>query len=198
MQNLRKSLCAALALTLLTACDPPRGSKDNPVGTPALLAYAAPGTQIVLENKVNDIVGRTRITAGEARGPRGAYVGEDGKPGGFYPGCWGCGGDRIIDEEAYRRLWPLEKGKRAVFERISPNGDKARVAITVAGNERITTPAGTFDTWILVGRVEHLTGPVYSAQVRAWWAPGPGWVVRARGGDSNGSAFSSEVVEFIR
>lgn len=184
-------------LLVLAACDAPLGSKDNPVGTPALLAYAAPGTRIVLENKVGDAVARTRITAGPPAGARGTYTGEDGAEGSFYPGCWACGGDMVIDEDAYRALWPLEKGKRTAFLRTAPDGAKARVVITVAGKESVTTPAGTFETWLLDGRLEHLSGPAYSAQVRSWWAPGPGWVIRARGGDSNGNAVASEVVEIV-
>lgn len=188
-------LCATVLL--LAACDPPRGSKTNPVATASLLAYAAPGTQIFLKNDVNGQSSTVQITAGQAKGARGAYIGADGRAGGFYPGCWGCGGDMVIDEDAYRALWPLESGKRTVFLRTAPNGDKARLVITVAGTERITTEAGTFDTFILDGRLENLSGASYSAQVRAWWAPGPGWVVRARGGDSQGNTLSSEVTKFV-
>ena len=69
--------------------------------------------------------------------------------------------------------------------------------VSVVGTEQITTPAGDFETWLLDGRMEQVTGPPLSAQVRAWWAPGPGWVVRAEGGDSRGNTLSSEVVEII-
>ncbi len=188
---------AILSLALLAACAAPLGSDRNPVGNQVLLAYAPEGTRITLENKVNGEVSRTNITAAKASGPRGAYTDANGKSGGFYPGCWGCGGSMTIDEEAYRTLWPLEKGKRVVFLRTAPDGQRARIVITVAGSERITTPAGSFDTYILDGRLENIGGPTYSAQVRAWWAPGRGWVVRAKGGDSSGNSLSSEVVEFI-
>ena len=103
----------------------------------------------------------------------------------------------VIEEAKYAALWPLETGKEAAFLRTAPDGNKARVVIKVAGTQTIETPAGTFDTYLLDGRIEHLTGPRYSAQVRAWWAPGPGWVVRAEGGDSQGSTLSSQVVEII-
>lgn len=186
-----------LGLTGLAACDPPLGSQNNPVGTATLLAYAAPGTEIEIENTINGDVSRSVITAATPVGARGAYLDQDGTPGDYYPGCWDCGGDSVIDEEAYRKLWPLAIGNRAVFTRTRPNGETARVVIAVTESGQITTPAGTFDTWILQGRVEHLTGPAYSAQIRAWWAPGPGWVVRARGGDSAGNAFATEVVRFV-
>ena len=172
-------------------------ARKTPSRTQGLLAYAAPGTRIFLQNDVNGQASTTQITAGQSTGARGAYVGADGRTGGFYPGCWGCGGEMMIDEAAYRALWPLEKGKRTVFLRTAPNGEKARIVITVAGSERLTTPAGTFDTFILDGRLETLDGARYSAQVRAWWAPGSGWVVRARGGDSRGNTLSSEVTKFV-
>ncbi len=185
-----------LPVLLIAACAPVPGSDDDPVGNDVLLAYARPGTVIELENKVNGETSRTRITAGQSRGPRGAYSDQSGKAGGFYPGCWGCGGEMVIDEASYAALWPLEKGKRVAFLRTAPDGKKSRMVITVAGTERITTPAGTFDTWILDGRLESVDGPTYSAQVRAWWAPGPGWVIRAKGGDSLGNTLASEVVAF--
>ena len=188
---------SALVLALgLAACDPPLGGPENPVGSSTLLAYAPPGTEIVLESTINNEISRSRLTAGDHRPPRGAYLAEDGSQRNFYPACWGCG-DKQIDEAAYGTLWPLETGKFASFLRIAATGETARVIVRVAGKERLATPAGTFDTWILEGRVESETGPAYSAQVRAWWAPGPGWVVRARGGDSEGNAFSTEVLEFV-
>lgn len=194
---MRRLLILPLVL-MLAACDAPLGSPENPVGNDVLLAYAPEGTRIVLENRVNGEVTRQTITAGRPRGPRGAYTDASGRTGGFYPGCWGCGGDTVIDEAAYAALWPLAKGNRVAFLRTEADGKRARMVITVAGTETITTPAGTFETYILDGRLENVDGTPYSAQVRAWWAPGPGWVIRARGGDSLGNALSSEVVEFIR
>jgi hypothetical protein len=99
-----------------------------------------------------------------------------------------------IDEARYAELWPLAPGKQVSFLRTAPDGQQARVLIRVAGRETVETPAGTFDAWLLDGRVENVTGPRHSAQVRAWWAPDPGWVVRAEGGDSLGNALSSQAV----
>ena len=187
-----------LPLLLIAACAPVGGTDTSPVGNQTLLAYARPGTGITLENKVNGETTTTRITAGQARGPRGAYTDASGKAGGFYPGCWGCGGNMVIEEASYAALWPLEQGKRVAFLRTAPDGKRSRMVITVVGTERITTSAGSFETWVLDGRLESLDGAKYSAQVRAWWAPAPGWVVRAKGGDSLGNTLASEVVKFDR
>jgi hypothetical protein len=100
-----------------------------------------------------------------------------------------------IEIDKYSQLWPLETGKNVAFLRTAPDGQKARVIIRVSGTQEIETAAGKFDTYILDGRIEHLTGPRYSAQVRAWWAQDPGWVVKAEGGDSQGSTLSSEVAK---
>ena len=196
---LRTLLLAPLSLLMLAGCiDRPQGLDTSGRGDPARLTYAAPGTRIVLVNQANGQSSQTNITAGQPAGLRGAYTRDDGAAGGFYPGCWGCGGAMQIEEDKYAQLWPLETGKAVSFLRTAPDGNKARVVIRVAGSETIDTPAGTFETYLLDGRIEHLTGARYSAQVRAWWAPGPGWVVKAEGGDSQGSTLSSQVIEFIR
>lgn len=195
---MRISALFLIAPLLLAACAEQRTGLDRSGrGDPAQLTYAAPGTRIVLTNVVDGTTSETRITAGQPNGSRGTYTRDDGATGGFYPGCWGCGGEMQIEEGIYSSLWPLETGKSVSFLRTSPNGDKARVLIKVAGIETIETPAGSFETYMLDGRTEHLTGARYSAQVRAWWAPGPGWVVRAEGGDSRGSTLSSTVIEII-
>ena len=115
------------------------------------------------------------------------------RPGRFYPGCWGCGDPNRIEADRYAALWPLETGKQVSFLRTEPDGSQDRVVISVAGIERIETPAGGFDTYLLRGRITSVTGPQWSAQVDAWWAPDPGWVVRASGRDSDGRELSSEV-----
>lgn len=188
----------AIGLLGLGACDQQRGGLDRSGrGDPARLSYAEQGTGIRLVNTANGKTSETIITAGQSSGLRGAYTGANGQTGGFYPGCWGCGGQMQIEEDKYGALWPLETGKQVTFLRTAPDGQQARVVIRVAGLDEIETEAGRFEAYMLDGRIEHITGPRYSAQVRAWWAPGPGWVVKAEGGDSQGSTLSSEVAEFI-
>jgi hypothetical protein len=194
----RCSGLAAVALAaLLAACGVPALAPDGPAPARAPLVYAPPGTHITLANSVNGRPSETRLIVAGASGPRGAYVAEDGRVGGVYPGCWDCGGAMRIEEEKYAGLWPLEPGRQVVFLRTAPDGQQARVLIRVAGRETVETPAGTFDAWLLDGRVENVTGPRHSAQVRAWWAPDPGWVVKAEGGDSLGNTLSSQAVAIV-
>ncbi|MEM7423974.1 MAG: hypothetical protein AAF334_09640 [Pseudomonadota bacterium] len=186
------SLLALVAM--LAACQQPGGLDASGRGDPAPLFYAPPGTQLLLRNTIDGEAKTQQIAVEPPRGPRGAYRDSDGRSGGFYPGCWGCGGEALIQEEAYRALWPLETGKQTTFIRRTPDGVEARVLIRVAGVQVVRTEAGTFQTFLLDGRIEHLTGPRFSAQVKAWWAPDPGWVIRAEGGDSGGSTLVSEVI----
>lgn len=189
-------LFSVLAALTLSACETPLGGSDGGArGTSAQLNYAAPGTKMRLVNLANGTQSESRITAGAPTGLRGAYTTDDGRFGSFYPGCWGCGDGMMIEEEKYAQLWPLETGKQVVFLRTANDGRKSRVVIRVAGAESVTTGSGTYDAYLLDGRIEAITGPRYSAQVRAWWAPGPGWVVKAEGGDSQGNTLSSEVAE---
>ncbi|MFK7945225.1 MAG: hypothetical protein AB8B85_20245 [Paracoccaceae bacterium] len=186
-----------LLLPALLSCTPQAGLDTSGRGAPAPLVYAPEGTLIRLSNTVNGQVSESRITAGRALGPQGALIRSNGTQGSFYPGCWDCGGGMQIEEALYTALWPLETGKIASFIRTAQDGNKARVVIRVAGREQVETPAGSFDTYLLEGRVQHLTGPQYEANVRAWWASDPGWVVKAQGSDSAGTSLASEVVEFI-
>ena len=188
---------AVLVLLALAACGPAPDA-PRPSSGPPDLVYAPAGTRISLENTVNGDASRSRITLTEPAGLRAGFVDEDGQTGSAYPGCWGCGGAMVIDEAAYAALWPLEAGKQVTFLRTAPDGQTARVFIRVAGRETVETPAGSFDAWMLDGRIENVTGPRYSAQVRAWWAPDPGWVVRAEGGDSQGNTLSSRVAGIDR
>lgn len=163
---------------------------------PAQLLYAPVGTRIVMLNTVNGAPAEAQLTVERANGIFGAYVNGDGQPGAYLPGCWGCSGDMEIEAERYSALWPLEKGKSVQFLRVAPSGQVADVTIRVDGQAELETPLGTFDTVILDGRVEHVGGPRYSAQIRSWWAPGLGWVIRSTGGDSRGNTVESQIVDF--
>ncbi|MEM9736196.1 MAG: hypothetical protein AAF908_06290 [Pseudomonadota bacterium] len=163
---------------------------------PPELVYAPAGTPIRLVNTVDGVESETRITASVARGLRGAFVRADGTVGSFYPGCWDCGAPAEIEEDLYAALWPLAPGKEVGFLRSAPDGTRARIVISVVGPETVETEAGRFETWRLAGRMTMLTGASLTAEVTAWWAPDPGWVVKAEGRDSAGKILASEVAAF--
>jgi len=191
----KTSTTLTLLLVLLSACaqQPVGGLDQTGSAAPARLEYAPPGTVITLLDSDNGATSESRITVAPPTGYRGTYTTDNGNTGSFYPGCWACGGDNLIETGKYAQLWPLETGKNVAFLRDSPDGLKARVVIRVIGTETIETAAGRFDTYVLDGRVEHLTGPRHSAQVRVWWARDPGWVVQVEGSDSDGNVLTSKV-----
>ena len=185
---------AAALLAILAACGGQAGGLGaSGRGDPAPLVYAPPGTAFRLANMVNGEPSESLIHAGRADGPRGGFVKADGATGGFYPACWGCGGEMRIEEDKYALLWPLKTGKHVRFLRTSPTGGVAVVSIRVAGAETIETAAGRFETYRLETAIEARTGPRWRARLTAWWAPDPGWVVRAEGIDSDGNRLVSEV-----
>ncbi|MEM8699256.1 MAG: hypothetical protein AAGF44_08795 [Pseudomonadota bacterium] len=188
----------ALALIgLLAACTAPQGLDASGSGAPAPLLYAEPGTRITLASSLDGAESQREITILAQQGVAGAFQREDGSTGRVFPGCWDCGAPNVVEEDAYARLWPLETGKRVTFLRSAPDGTKNRIVIRVAGTERIETAAGGFDTYLLKGQSTALTGPRWSAELDIWWAPDPGWAVKAAGSDSDGRSFASEAIEIV-
>jgi hypothetical protein len=79
---------------------------------------------------------------------------------------------------AIDRLFPLEAGKAA--EAWVYNSDWAwQLAWKVTRREPVTTPAGTFDAW-LIEHTETAIGAGYIGRAETWYAPAIGWNVRHR------------------
>src|SRR3546814_14024088 len=74
------------------------------------------------------------------------------------------------------RLFPLQIGKAVSFTRRWA-GEAWRDRIEVLDRERITVPAGTFDTFVLLRVSEQVNGDWRDEQ-RTWYAPQLGWVVK--------------------
>lgn len=80
-------------------------------------------------------------------------------------------------------LWPLAVGKK-IQARIDgmtliPNYEGSWImTLTVEKAEKITTKAGTFDTFVVVLQVEGLTRNLIKSTLRQWYAPEPGVVVK--------------------
>ena len=190
-------ICAA---ALVTACS---GRVEHerfvafraPEG-PARLLYAPVGTRILLINAINGAPVETEVTVGRADGIFGTYRNGAAETGAYLPGCWGCTPGMQISPQAYGALWPLQPGKQVRFRRIDAGGQAAEVTISVTGTERLATPLGEFETYVLDGRIQHVGGAPYSAQMRSWWAPGLGWVIKTAGGDSRGNTFESQIADF--
>jgi hypothetical protein len=88
----------------------------------------------------------------------------------------GKGGEQIRD------LWPLAVGKRRWFivDGVSSGGFPTSwyETYTVAGKERVTVPAGTFDAYVIDWQEQGREGNGYTAMHRFWYAPSLGYAVR--------------------
>lgn len=162
---------------------------------PAPLAYAAPGTKISYSGISNRGSRDRTIEILEPEDARGQYRNPNGSTGSTYPGCFFCGGTRAIEEDKYVALWPLEVGKEVTFVRTRANGGRSQITITVSGTETVTTPAGTFDTYVLTGKIKNIDGIRWSASLTDWWAPSVGWIVKKRTKESDGDFLKLEVTQ---
>ena len=103
-----------------------------------------------------------------------------------YDGTW----TRLVDvrgatEKQQRLSFPLEEGKKwtSNYKWINARGNDGRMELSfeVRGTERITVPAGTFDTVVIDGKgfwYNHSNGGSGSATEVQWYAPQAKRVVR--------------------
>ncbi len=108
-----------------------------------------------------------------------------------------------IDHDKVRALWPLAAGKRVQFtsKLLFARGkskevanaqlkhtDNVKYSLEILRREKVTVPAGTFDTFVirqirimtnLKGKVEQRSDKTY------WYAPSLGWIVRLISAISN-------------
>lgn len=188
-----KRLALALGLCTLAACNSPAPGEDDGEA----INWAPEGTRILLSNLVDGARSNTTITVGRAEGTRGSYSGPDGVAQSFYPGCWACGGSVTIERDKYDTLWPLIPGNSVTFLRTAADGTTAEVVITIVGTERITLPDGDgIEAVVLDTRVRSLTGAAWTAEMKSWWAPQLGWVIKARGESSLGTTLESVLVDW--
>jgi len=92
------------------------------------------------------------------------------------------------------QLFPLEVGKAVGFTRRWA-GQAWRDRIEVLGAERVTVPAGTFDTYVLLRRSEQVASD-WRAEQRVWYAPELGWVVKFEGYNNKGAGERWQAVSF--
>ena len=92
------------------------------------------------------------------------------------------------------QLFPLEVGKSVGFVRRW-GGGAWRDRIEVQGTERVSVPAGTFDTYVLLRRSEQIDSD-WRAEQRSWYAPELGWVVKFEGYNSRGAGERWQAISF--
>jgi hypothetical protein len=130
--------------------------------------------------------GYFRFTHGD--GPRCWYRTRDGALDARYA-AFLSGDSRWLEMGGMRleALFPLAPGKEAWF---TVSGVTAAnfpsswyETYTVRGRERVTVPAGTFDTWVVTWWEQGRLGNDYGVTHTFWYAPSVGYFVRFRAGN---------------
>jgi len=91
-------------------------------------------------------------------------------------------------------LFPLEVGKAVSFTRRW-GGEAWHDRIEVVRSERLTVPAGDFDTFVLL-RTSELVGKDWRAEQRIWYAPDLGWIVKFEGYNTRGAGERWQALSF--
>ncbi|MEQ8354401.1 MAG: hypothetical protein RH942_02595 [Kiloniellaceae bacterium] len=160
---------------------------------PAAFKALPEGTRMVWENldsgkRVEGLVGRTN-------GYIVSWIWEGRSFASFAHVCMDCvtagvpPGGGVLGQ-----LFPLQVGKAVNFTRRWA-GEAWRDRIEVLGTERVTVPAGTYDTFVLLRR-SVLVGKDWQAEQRTWYAPELGWVVKFEGYNTKGAGERWQAVAF--
>lgn len=189
----RRRLLPALLAVAITPFDPGAGAAQAPALEPAPFTALPEGTVMVWENidtgkKVQGVVGRTR-------GLIVSWIWEGRSFSSFAHICMDCVAAGVPpDGGVLGQLFPLEVGKAVSFTRRWA-GEAWRDRIEVLGTERVTVPAGTFDTFVLL-RVSEQVDSDWRAEQRSWYAPELGWVVKFEGYNNKGAGERWQAVRF--
>lgn len=160
---------------------------------PAPFKALPEGTFMVWENldtgkRVQGIVGRTH-------GLIVSWIWEGRNFSSFAHICMDCVAAGVPpDGGVLGQLFPLQVGKAVSFNRRWA-GEAWHDRIEVQATERVTVPAGTFDTFVLL-RVSEQIGGEWRAEQRTWYAPELGWVVKFEGYNNQGAGERWQAVSF--
>lgn len=186
-----------LALVAACAAVLPPSVRQAPAQTaepaPAPFKALPEGTFMVWENadtgkRVQGIVGRTH-------GLIVSWIWEGRNFSSFAHICMDCVAAGVSpDGGVLGQLFPLQVGKAVSFTRRWA-GEAWRDRIEVQTTERVTVPAGTFDTFVLL-RVSEQVGGEWRAEQRTWYAPELGWVVKFEGFNNQGAGERWQAVSF--
>jgi hypothetical protein len=177
--------------TLAMLALPSAALAESPQLAPAPFGAPPEGTRLVLEDLLS---GGT--ASGVAVAPDGYILGWTSKGQTarsvthFCPDCLQAGIG--ADGGPLAQLYPLEVGKGITFTRS--RGDRTWLdEILVVGTDSITTPAGSFDTFV-VRRRSKAPDDSWRAEQRNWYAPALGWVVKFEAFATDGRRQSWQLV----
>lgn len=107
-----------------------------------------------------------------------------------------------VDQMKPSRLWPLTVGKKISARYTGANtlGSGTGVwdfTISVDGYEKVTTPAGTFDAFVVTNKQESLSGN-FKSTWRNWYAPEAGVTVKFEYSNNQGSSSKGDAISIKR
>ncbi len=113
----------------------------------------------------------------------------DGVESTMRPFCWaGCHPKRRpIELERYRKIWPLEVGKSAKFQRKRSDGSAVWVhELKVLRTETVETALGPIDTFVVEEKARGTATSNWRGKTTYWYAPSIGWSVKVEWSDNRG------------
>ncbi len=192
--GLHRGLLAAVLAGLIGATSAGVALSEivRPELAPAPFQAPAEDARMVFENLVSGETKRGRFGATEGMLTRFNWDGQE--TASLTPFCADCALGLPSEGGPLAELFPLKVGHGIRFTRRH-RGKTWHDDILVTATERLTVPAGTFDTFIVRRRSELLEGDWWAEQ-RSWYAPALGWVVRTEGKASDGRVEAWRLLEW--
>jgi hypothetical protein len=194
----RSSLAQPQTASMAPAARPPSSAAMQ--GSDALPFRPAPiGTRMHVSNNGKD-AGYFQVTG--VSGTTVTVVNASNQTAKLRAGLFSIRSGSKIVGSALDSLWPLHVGKRLEFEEINGD-DRWHNVVQVLRREAITTPAGTFDTWV-IERQERALMPAQGGFERTrtyWFAPDAGLHIRLRsvqGGGPPARLFNWDAAQIVR
>jgi len=165
---------------------------ERPELAPAPFQAPAEGARFVFEDLASGKTQSGRFGATE--GMLTSFTWDGREAASLTSFCADCALGLPNDGGPLAGLFPLRVGHGIRFTRRH-RGRTWQDDILVTATERLTVPAGTFDTFIVRRRSELQDGDWWAEQ-RNWYAPSLGWVVKLEGKASDGRVEAWQLLEW--
>ena len=189
---MKLSLTIVAGLFVLLASSLAHAQIERPDLPPAAFKAPKAGARMVFEDLTQGGTSRGVFEATE--GMRVAFRWDGKAAVSLTPFCADCAQAIPSDGGPLAALYPLQVGKGVKFTRR-----KGQLVwdddILVTATERLSVPAGIFNTFV-VRRRSQLRDSEWWAEQRNWYAPSLGWVVKFEGKSSDGRIQSWHLVEW--
>ena len=164
---------------------------EQPSLEPAPYAGPAAGT-VITWGDVGSNDNPKSTTIDEPDGMELRYTRENGENVKYYLFCLTCAPPATFDKEEYGKLFPLKVGNSVSFER-EWRGTTYRTRMSVLRTERVQTPSGSYDTFVVRRNSERAQGG-WRGEATFWYAPEVRWNIRYTFSDIYGRHVDRHVI----